>query len=169
VAEVEDVAESRARALEDVVHSAQQPVLGGEEQGGIEVPLDRDAVTRAGPALVERSPPVHSDHGASRLALRVQQVAGAGAEVDEGHAGVGQRVEDAADVGQHQLAVVGLVEGAHPGVEDLQGLGPGLDLGPQVVGHHLGEQRGQAVPGPGSPYMRRLVLTKFEEWPPSIA
>jgi hypothetical protein len=64
--------------------------------------------------------------------------------------------EQGAHVRQDVFAVVSRVEGADPGVEDLQGLRPRLGLGAQVVTRDLGEQRGQAVPGLGVGVHQRL-------------
>ena len=47
---------------------------------------------------------------------------------------------------QHHALVVGGGEDARPGVEDLHGIGAGLDLHRQVAGHLLGEQVQQARP-----------------------
>ena len=63
-----------------------------------------------------------------------------------GHAEVLQAGEDRAHVREHELAIVGLVEGADPRVEDLQRLRPGLDLGAQIVANDHGQQRREAMP-----------------------
>ena len=125
----------------------EQPLARREEQRRVEVALQRDAVAEPLARLVERRPPVDADHAAAGLALRGQQVAGAGAEVDHGHVEVREGVEDAPHVRQHELAVVRLVERADPRVEELQRLGARLDLRPQVVGDDVREQAGQSVPG----------------------
>ena len=139
----------RAARSQHVVDPGQEPLAGGEEQGGVEVALHGDARAQAIPALVQRRTPVQPDHVSACLAQEGQQVEGARAEVDRGHAGVLQALEDGAHVGQDELAVVGRGERAHPRVEDLHRLHARLHLREQVVAHHLGQQGGEAMPGLG--------------------
>ena len=150
MAEVEDVPGPAAGAAQHVVHALEQALARREEQRRVEVALQRRrrrrASRRASSSGVRQSTPITLPP-ASRCAR--QQVAGAGAEVDLRHVEVGERVEDAPDVRQHVLAVVGLVERADPGVEELQRLGARLDLRAQVVGDDVGEQPGQPVPARG--------------------
>ena len=56
----------------------------GQQDGGIQVALDRDVLADQAPGDVEIHAPVHADDVAARFAHVRQQVGGAGAEVDDG-------------------------------------------------------------------------------------
>src|SRR5581483_11769922 len=86
VADVEDVAGPAAGALEDVEGGRLRPLPRAEEDGGVEVPLHRAARADGEPAPVERDTPVEADRVASRRRHRLEQMGGAGAEVDRRNA-----------------------------------------------------------------------------------
>src|SRR5512145_1050608 len=125
MAEVEDVPRLCARAAQDVVDAAEQPLLRTEQQRWVEVALHGEVRTDDLAAAVEGSAPVEADDVSSRLTHGAEQVPGARAEVDEGDVERGEAIEDAFDVGEDELAVVGLVESPHPRVEQLERLGTG--------------------------------------------
>ena len=62
----------------------------GEQHGRVEVALHRPGAAGAPGGLVERHPPVDADDVGAGLGHRAEQLAGADAEVDPRHAGVGQ-------------------------------------------------------------------------------
>ena len=78
------------------------------------------------------------------------------AEVDSGHAEVLQAGEDLAGGGQDVAPVVGGAEHAGPRVEQLDGVGPGLDLGPQRRQHDAGQRVEQRRPELGLGVHERL-------------
>jgi hypothetical protein len=155
VTEVEDVAAGRPSLGVDAPDLGLEHVEVGEQQRGVEVALQhrpsgvgacRGLETARG--LVERQPPVDADDVRARLAHGRQQVGGADAEVDAGHAGVGERAEHGRGVRQHQLAVVPLGQGACPRVEQLHRVHAGRDLHVEELAGDAGELVQQRVPGP---------------------
>jgi len=86
-----------------------------------------------------------------------------------GDVAVDEAVEDPPHVRQSELAVIGLVERADPGVEELDGLCASFDLRRQVIGHHLGSSPASRCQAAGCSYMSAFVRAKLVEWPPSIA
>ncbi len=102
------------------------------------------------PGLVEGHPPVDADHRAPAPGHGAQQLAGAHPEQDGGDAGVarGQLGEDAPGGRQDQLAVVGRRQDAGPAVEQLDGGGPGIQLGAQRGQGQVAEPLHQLVPQP---------------------
>src|SRR5579884_2149923 len=112
VAEVEDV-RAALRGVEHRLRTGLDPLPRPEQDGGIEVSLDR-AIMRHG---LEREPPVDADHVAAGAGERTQQLlGGAGAEMDRRYV---DRGEDACAVRRDELLVVGRRERADPRVEEL--------------------------------------------------
>ena len=148
VAQVEDVAGLAAGGPQHPAGLRRGHLPGAQAQGGIEVALHGEARPHPAPGLVEGHPPVDPDDGAAGRGHRGQQLAGAHAEEDGGHAGmgVGQLGEEPAGGRQHQLAVVVRRQDAGPAVEDLDGGGPGVQLGSQRGQGQVGEALHQLVP-----------------------
>ncbi len=121
-----------------------------EHQRRVEVALH--GLARPDPAdrLVERHPPVDPDDVGPGLPHVVQQLPRPDAEVDARHVRDGG--QDPGAVRLHVAAVVGGGQGADPGVEQLHGAGPGVDLHPQ---EGLGDD-GQPLHQPG-PQLRVAV------------
>lgn len=140
VAEVENVAGAVGGLVEDYFCLTLDFGPGAQEQNGVEVTLDGYVVAQAGPAGVEVGTPVEADDVAAGVALGFEQVAGVGAEVDRRHAGL-----DAGEKGFHVGLNVGDVvaagEVADPTVEELDGVGPGIDLGVQITDGRLRQLR----------------------------
>ena len=147
MAEVEDVALGGGALGEDAADLAVDDVPAGEQQRRVEVALQRPARPHAGGGDVQRQPPVDPDDVGAGLAHRAQQLAGADPEVDARQAGVGQPLQHAGGVREHQLAVVALRERTGPGVEELHGVDAGVDLGAQERQRRVGEGGAQRVPG----------------------
>src|SRR5687767_4918612 len=82
VAEIEDVPRPAVRAREHVVGRGQRAIDRTQEDGGIEVALNRAIEADALPRFVERRPPVGADHLTARVAQISKDRAGAHAEVN---------------------------------------------------------------------------------------
>ena len=132
VAEVEDVARTAVGLREDRRRPPRISAGGAKQRRRVEVPLDRDVVADPPPGLASstrQSSPITSPP-ASRE--RLQQGRRPGPEVDHGHARR-ERLQDGAGVRQDERAIVVRPERAHPGVEELDGLGARGDLRVQVA------------------------------------
>ena len=123
--------------------------------------------SQASSSGVRQSAPMTST---ARLAHLAENRAGADAEMNRRHVERRERLEDAARVGQDELAVVARVQRADPRVEDLHGVDAGLDLRHQIVARRCRRAgRRSACHAVGAPYISALVCAKLLEWPPSIA
>ena len=142
--------------VEDGVGLGQQGRVVGEDDGRVEVALE-DLVRQALRGLVERDAEVDAADFGAGLGHRFEQVPGADAEVDARH-GLRDARERGGGVREHEAAVVGLGEGPGPGVEQLHGLGSGLDLDAQELAADGGEAGGDAVPDLGVGLHERLGL-----------
>src|SRR5260370_28051826 len=87
VSEVEDVAGARAGALQQIGDGQLELGQWREEDGGIEVALDRRAVADVHPGLVDVDPPIDAEHVAAGGMQLAEEPGGAGAEVNHRHAG----------------------------------------------------------------------------------
>src|SRR5260370_25736951 len=87
VSEVEDVAGARAGALQQIGDVQLELGQWREEDGGIEVALDRRAVADVHPGLVDVDSPVDAEHVAAGGMQLAEEPGGAGAEVNHRHAG----------------------------------------------------------------------------------
>ena len=136
----------RPAPIQHLARALLNDIPGCQEDDRIEIALQR--LPRLDPAdrLVQGHPPVHSYDVGTRLAHCPEQLAGADAEVNPGHAGVGQRGEDPPAVRQHARAIVVQAERSGPGVEQLHGAGSGGDLRPQEPDGDLGQPAHQVRP-----------------------
>src|SRR5215469_17161255 len=96
----------RAAAIQYLARPALDDLPGRQQDDRIKVALQRLPWLDPADRLIERYPPVHSYDIGARLAHRAEKLARADAEVNPGHAGVGQRGEDAAAVGQDARPIV---------------------------------------------------------------
>ena len=167
VAEVEDVALGGGALGEDAADLAVDDVPAGEQQRRVEVALQRPGPAAAGGGDVQRQPPVDPDDVGAGLAHGAQQLAGADPEVDARQAGVGQPLQHAGGVREHQLAVVALRERAGPGVEELHGVDAGVDLRAQERQRRVGEVEHSACQVSGSACISALVRSWLRLGPPS--
>ncbi len=85
VTQVENVAGSAVGLAENPVGLASHLVHGPEQNGGIEVSLDRDILAQPGPALVQLHSPIEPDDVSARGFLKFEERPGIGAEMDGGH------------------------------------------------------------------------------------
>ena len=79
---------------------------GREAERGVEVSLHRMALPDAAARLVEGDAPVDADHVGPRRAHEPEQLAGADAEEDRGHAQVGDPLEHGAGGGEGEAGVL---------------------------------------------------------------
>src|SRR5215813_12740045 len=82
----------------------------------------------------------------ARIPQQAQQLSGADAEVDPGHAGAVQGLEDPPAVRQHRGPVVVGPDHSGPGVEQLNRGNSGADLDAKERGGDVGEPAKQRVP-----------------------
>ena len=153
--EVEDVPRPPAGERQDVACFPRDDVEGGEQDPGIEIALDA-AAADPGPGLVEREAPVDADDVAPGPRHGLEEMRGGRAEVDGGHPGGGNRLEDAPAVGEDRRLVGAHRQRPGPGIEELDHLGARLDLRLQVADRHLGQRRHEAVPEIGLAVEQRL-------------
>src|SRR5260370_19919190 len=83
VSEVEDVAGARAGALQQIGDVQLELGQWREEDGGIEVALDRRAVADVHPGLVDVDSPVDAEYVAAGGVKLAEESGGAGAEVND--------------------------------------------------------------------------------------
>ena len=93
VAEVEDVPGVAAVAPQHVADLVGDDRPRRAEHRRVEVALQRRGRPDPAPGLVERDPPVDADHVGAGVAHQREELAGADAEVDAGHAEVGDALE----------------------------------------------------------------------------
>src|SRR2546427_6085586 len=127
--EVEDVARTAGGALEYFVGRREDASEWSEEERGVEIALNRPVGPDARPCLVERRAPVSADDVAAALPQLAQNRSGADAEMNRGDArpalccragaAGGEAIEDLPDMGQDELSIVGRVQRADPGIEQL--------------------------------------------------
>ena len=139
VAQVEDMAFEFRGGVEDLAGLGLHHGRRREENGRVEIALERLAGTDPAGRLVQRNAPVHPDHVGAGLAHEPEQFAGAHPEVDAGHPVGGDRVEDHGRGGHHIAAVVVGRQRAGPGVEELHRARAGLDLDLQEAPGDPGE------------------------------
>ena len=137
MAEVEDVAGAVFGAAQHVADAVADGLPGREEEDGVEVALHALVVTDALPGVVEVDAPVEAHDVAAGVAHQVEQRRVPGAEVDGGNAGLADGIEDAGHVGQHRRLVLAGAQDADPAIEDLDNLGAGGDLLPEVADDDL--------------------------------
>ena len=142
-------------ALEDRDRRRLDPLERPEQERGIEVPLHAAIAADPLPPLVEPDAPVEADHVASGRGHRLEQVRGAGAEVDRRHV---DGVEDSLRVRRDELLVVVPGERADPRVEELNRVRARLDGRAQVGlrGRRRASRRARAR-RQASAYMQRFV------------
>ena len=157
MAQVEDVAVAPARLLEHASRLALHHRPGGQGHRGVEVALDAELQADPAPRLVQGQSPIHRDRVAAGRGHRLQQVRAPGSEVDAGDTGVGDPREDPLHMGEDPRLVVAPAQRAHPGVEELEDVDAGGDLGPQVADGHLGELLHQLLPQLGLTVHQRLA------------
>ncbi len=119
-----------------------------EEEHRVEVALHGPVADEA-PALGQGDPPVEADHVPAGRRLEAEDPARPDAEVDRRDADVREALEQAAHPGLDAALVVERAEAADPGVEHLDGLRTGRDLGPQVAQRRLDEVVEEPRPGLG--------------------
>ncbi len=165
VAEVEDVAgrtrvDSAAAVLDDGAHRTLHHRPAGQQHHRIEVALQRNPGPDPGGGVGQRRAPVDADDAGrppgQRLGHGAEQFGGADAEVRHRHPVAGQRVEHPGAVRQHVLAVVGQRQRARPGVEQLDRVDPGVQLGTQETDGDVGQRGHQRMPGAGLAEHHRL-------------
>ena len=127
VAEVEDVAGWPPFSASTARARRRPPATGRGTRPGRGCPA-APCPARPVRGRAERRAPVDADDLGAGLAHEAEQLAGVHAEVDAGHAEVGQPANTRRAGGQHEPAVVGGRERAGPAVEELHGAGAGLDL-----------------------------------------
>ena len=125
--QVEDVPGAACRLLKDVGHPAFQLVAPAQQGDRIEIPLDGALGARQFPGLVEPDPPVHSDDVWTGLGQQRNQCRVACGEIDD--RGALDLPHDLSDVRQDIPPVVVGTQAARPRIEQLDGLGSGLNLG----------------------------------------
>src|SRR5690606_15839376 len=136
----------------------------GEEDGRVEVALDRVAAAQTPPGFVDGQAPVDSVGGGADLGHHLQQVGGGRSEVDGGHVEVGQ---GGAGGGYDVAAVHIHRQGARPAVEQLDDIGARLHLHPQITAGRFGQPAERGVHAgrvEGAPELREVAGSgSFEE------
>src|SRR4249920_3487478 len=101
-----------------------------KQREGVEISLYRYVMSHHRPGLIEMDAPVDSDDIAARCSHLTQHRRGPRAEMNHRHALPFQSLENQLDMRQHIFDIVADREAAHPTVEQLNCLRPGLDLPP---------------------------------------
>src|SRR5262245_16196668 len=134
------------RALEHVVGRSKDPIERPEQERRVQIALDAASRSDARPGVVEVDAPVGADHVAAGGAHLAENRTRPDAEVYRRHARRCEAIENAPGVWINELAVVGGVQGAHPGIEYLNGVHAGFDLGDQILGRDVSNHVAEAVP-----------------------
>ena len=145
MAEIENVSGTSARLIENRARAGADFGNVGEQRDRIEIALHRDAVVQPRPRVGEIDAPIEAQHVPARLAHQLEQIAGHGPEVDNGHVG-GNRRDHRRRVRQHEASIVVGAEAADPTVENLHDVGARTDLHLQVISGDAREQLHQAMP-----------------------
>ena len=130
---------------EHLADSAADFLDGGEEQGRIEIALQCLIGTDQAAGIVQPQPPIDTDHVAARFAQQRRQGRIARGKMDHRHAGA-DPLNHRAAVRQDVAAVVIHTQATDPAIEELNGLGPGVDLGVEIQGHAAGDAAHHDVP-----------------------
>src|SRR5215469_11519432 len=105
MAEVEDVAGPSAALAKDALHSWADGVHASEQHGRIEIALNGHFVADALPHGIQLDVKIEAYHIAPCLSHQFQQHPRTGSKVNQRKV-AGQRTEEHAAPGQHELAVV---------------------------------------------------------------
>ena len=130
--------------LQHVAGPQPQLIEVGHQRQRVQVPLHPIFRPDQLPGVVQPQPPVDPDHIRVRLGQQRQQRRIASGKVDHRRAFNG--ADDRLDVGQHEAAIVVGTKAAGPGVEQLDDLRPGPNLGVQVDRHRAGQPLHQRPP-----------------------
>ena len=106
------------------------------------------AIAQPPPGLVELHVRIDSDHVPARVAHGFQQHGRPCSKVDNGRSGL-NCLQHHPRIGLHVIAVVRGPEATHPGVKDLHGLHPGVDLGIDIPGQAARQAFHQRPPRAG--------------------
>ena len=167
VAEVEDVARGRPPSSRMRRTSASITAERANSTAGSRLPWT--GVGRCGGPPVERRAPVDADDVGAGLAHRRQQLAGADAEVDPRHAGVGDAPRARARSAAARSAGSPPRTARRPRSRTAGPRStPAVDLHPQERRGDVGEPGAQGVPhAPAPPYISALVRSWSADGPPS--
>ncbi len=122
---------SVARVHEDLGRLLDHDADRCKANGRVQIALDGLSCADATAGHRQRHSPVDTHNVCSSLGHEPEQLAGADAEMDPGHAKVGHALEDLARGGENEARVVRGGEHSDPAVEELDRRGAGLDLGLQ--------------------------------------
>ena len=114
----------------------------------VEIALHRPILAHPLPGVVEVDSPVDAHDSAAGFRGQGQQRGVAGCKVND-RPPVGHRLKHRSTVGQHELAIMLWAEAADPAVEDLHGIGSGVELGEQIAADRAGQSAHQLMPGVG--------------------
>src|SRR5436190_14600927 len=129
MAQVEDVPRPSRGALQDITDLTRAFTLRRQQRGGLEVALDR-AIADSRPGGVERNAPVDADHVAAGGREILEKGRRAGAEMNEGSAGLARDRQGLSAVRRGVGAIVIGGQTTNPAVEQLQRVGAGTRLRP---------------------------------------
>ena len=135
----------RAELAEHLPHHLADLFRRGVEGGGIEIALQGYLVASQSAGGLGIDGPIQPQHIRPALLQLAQPGHAALGEIDHRHPGTADRLDDLLHIGQGEFPEAGLIEDARPGVEQLDRLGPGVDLGPAVVDHRGGNLPQQLV------------------------
>ena len=146
VAKVENVAGTASGLFENRPYPAFEFGSRGEQGCRIEIPLHGGVWPKLFPAPIERCAPVEANHVAAGVFHQRQKSRRVRAEVNHRNAGRAHFAQNQLRVRQNVFAVIVRTERAHPAIEELNRLRPGVYLRDEVVGDEAGEFGNQRVP-----------------------
>ncbi len=114
--EVEDMAWASSSLSQDPPGLTLDLLSWGEQEGGVEISLDGDAVPQPLPGLIQLDAPVQADHRAAGVPLELEERIGVRPEVDDRDLGIEPR-EEARHVRLNEPAVIGGAERPDPAIE----------------------------------------------------
>jgi len=151
VAEVEDVAGTRASALEQFMHAHAQLGERRHQHRWIQVALHRGTIADIHPGLVDIDAPVDAHYVAAGRVQFLEEACRAGSEVDHGHARRANALDQRARIRRHVANIIVRAERADPAIEYLNDARARRDLQYREGSQHVYQLAHQATP-------QRLVL-----------